>query len=153
MADWGTRWAGWTGLRLSISRQRVLGMSMQGDTARAGDRQGLVNLSQRGHAGKKGREEAGRSLLSVLSLLGLHTDVHFLHRQARDLALLSNLVEEVAESCCLPPPPVRGKANAKALCLHAVLFLKSWLPGAGPGSHSPAVACHWPHKEATSVLA
>lgn len=76
-------------------------MSMQGDTARAGDRQGSVNLSQRGHAGKKGREEAGRSLLSVLSLLGLHTDVHFLHRQARDLALLSNLVEEVAESCCL----------------------------------------------------
>lgn len=77
-------------------------MSMQVDTARAGDRQGSVNLSQRGHAGKKGGEEAGRSLLSVLSLLGLHTDGHFLHRQARDLALLSNLVEEVAESTHRP---------------------------------------------------
>lgn len=79
----------------------MLGMSMQGDTEGAGDRQGWVNLSQRGHVGKKGREEAGRSLFFVLSLLGLHTDTLFLHRQARDLALLSSLVEKVAESCCL----------------------------------------------------
>lgn len=75
MADWGTRWAGWTGLRLSISRQRVLvtdhaGYEYAGGHSESWGQAGLGEPQPKRPCREEGKGRGRQKLVICLVLAG-----------------------------------------------------------------------------------